>query len=286
MLASLHPRTSRWRLFRWLASKLMVVFLASLPLLATGQDQPDGQEPAKKPAAAAKATTPDTAQAPQESMFAWVYNAEGIFFFPQLIISIIVVTMIVWYSVEMRTLNFIPPAFLQQFDNEFKEKKFQEAYELARKEESFLGKMVTAGIGRLSVGYQQAIEATQEVADDESMKHEHRLSYLAMIANLATLVGLLGTVWGMVASFMVISRSDTAPKPSELATGVSQALVTTVAGLLQAIPATLAFTILKNRSARLGFEAGMACEQIMSRFAAVTKRPAAPAGVPATPATS
>jgi biopolymer transport protein ExbB len=111
------------------------------------------------------------------------------------------------------------------------------------------------------------------------MKHEHRLSYLAMIANLATLVGLLGTVWGMVASFMVISRSDTAPKPSELATGVSQALVTTVAGLLQAIPATLAFTILKNRAARLAFEAGMACEQIMSRFAAVTKRPAA--GAPA-----
>jgi biopolymer transport protein ExbB len=250
--------------------------MAFLPIAVTGQDEPAESAPAAKPAAK-QAAPAETTAAPEESLFVWVYKAEGIFFFPQLVISIIVVTMIIWYSVEMRTSNFIPPDFLQQFENLFKEKKFQEAYELARKDTSFLGKMVAAGIGRLSIGFQQAVEATQEVADDESMKHEHRLSYLAMIANLATLVGLLGTVWGMVASFMVISRSDTAPKPSELATGVSQALVTTVAGLLQAIPATLAFTVLKNRSARLAFEAGMACEQIMSRFAAVSKRPVAPA---------
>jgi biopolymer transport protein ExbB len=187
--------------------------------------------------------------------------------------------MIVWYSLQMRTMHFTPPEFLQQFDNLFKEKKFQEAYELARKEPSFVGKMISAGIGRLSVGYQQAIESTQEIADDETMKHEHRLSYLAMVANVATMVGLLGTVWGMVASFMVISRSDTAPKPSELATGVSQALCTTVAGLVQAIPATIAFTILRNRATRLAFESGIACEGIMSRFAAMTKRPAT-TGVP------
>jgi biopolymer transport protein ExbB len=224
---------------------------------ATPAKQPEGQ-----PTAAA-----------QQNMLRWVYEAEGVFFFPQLAISILVVTMIAWYAMQMQTGNFVPQPFVAQFDNLFKEKKFQEAYELAKRDESFLAKMVAAGISRLSVGYQQAIEATQEVADDESMKHEHRLSYLAMIANLATMVGLLGTVWGMVASFMVISRSDTAPRPSELATGVSQALCTTVAGLLQAIPATLAFTILKNRAARLGFEAGMACEQIMIRFAGVAKKP-------------
>lgn len=271
-------RSTRWRLDRCTALVMFVMFTASLSIAANGQDEPDAAASSGKPAPAAKQAAPaDTTAAPQESMLIWVYEAEGIFFFPQLLISIVVVTMIVWYSLQMRAADFVPPPFLQQFDNLFKEKKFQESYELARKEESFLGKMLSAGIGRLSVGYQQAIEATQEVADDESMKHEHRLSYLAMIANLATLVGLLGTVWGMVASFMVISRSDTAPKPSELATGVSQALVTTIIGLLQAIPATLAFTILKNRSARLAFEAGMACEQIMSRFAAVTKRPAAAA---------
>lgn len=277
------------QLSRYLTRNLCGSFVAVAFILTTAFPTPglaqDEPEPAKPKAAATKPNAADASTAaPEENMLKWVYNAEGIFFFPQLAISIVVVTMIVWYSMLMRTRSFVSPLFLQQFDNLFKEKKFQEAYEVAKRDDTFLGKMVSAGISRLSVGYQQAIEATQEVGDDESMKHEHRLSYLAMIANIATLVGLLGTVWGMVASFMVISRSDTAPRPSELATGVSQALCTTVAGLLQAIPATLAFTILKNRAARLAFEAGIACEQIMSRFASVAKRPAGGTSPPGTPA--
>ena len=257
------------------ALTLICLLTALAAARSWAQEDAESAPAAAKQAAPSKQAAPaESTPAPQQNMLKWVYDAEGIFFFPQLAISILVVTMIVWYALQMLGRNFAPTEFLQQFDGLFKEKKFQEAYELAKRDDSFLGKMVTAGIGRLSVGYQQAIEATQEVADDESMKHEHRLSYLAMIANLATMVGLLGTVWGMVASFMVISRSDTAPRPSDLATGVSQALCTTVAGLLQAIPATLAFTILKNRAARLGFEAGMACEQIMTRFASVAKKPA------------
>jgi biopolymer transport protein ExbB len=103
------------------------------------------------------------------------------------------------------------------------------------------------------------------------MKFDHRLSYLAMLANIATMVGLLGTVWGMVAAFMEIAQSDTSPKPSELAKGVSQALVTTVWGLLQAIPAIVAHTILKNRISRMMLETGIAAERIVGRFTALSK---------------
>ncbi len=278
-----------------LATGLALAFMLGTSPAANGQEPAPTDTAADKPAAApappaepapakpAPAAAPAataTTDAAGESMFVWIYKAEGLFFFPQLVISIIVVWFIVQYSIVMRSSNFVPRPFLDQFEANFRDKKFQEAYELAKREQSYLGKMVAAAIGRLSAGQQQAMEAAQEVGDDEGMKHEHRLSYLAMIANIATLVGLLGTVVGMVASFMVISRSDTAPKPSELATGVSQALCTTVAGLLQAIPATVAFTILKNRSARLSFEAGMMCEQIIGRFASLTKRPAAAAPPP------
>ena len=111
----------------------------------------------------------------------------------------------------------------------------------------------------------------QEVGEDEGMKFDHRLSYLAMLANIATMVGLLGTVWGMVAAFMVIAQSDTSPKPSELATGVSQALVTTVWGLLQAIPAIVAHTVIKNRISRMMLETGITAERLLSRFQSLTK---------------
>jgi biopolymer transport protein ExbB len=111
----------------------------------------------------------------------------------------------------------------------------------------------------------------QEIGEDEGMKFDHRLSYLAMLANIATMVGLLGTVWGMVAAFMVIAQSDTSPKPSELATGVSQALVTTVWGLLQAIPAIIGHTVMKNRISRMMLETGIAAERMLSRFQSLSK---------------
>ena len=76
---------------------------------------------------------------------------------------------------------------------------------------------------------------------------------------------------GMVAAFMVIAQSDTSPKPSELATGVSQALVTTVWGLLQAIPAIVAHTVIKNRISRMMLETGITAERLLSRFQSLTK---------------
>jgi biopolymer transport protein ExbB len=219
------------------------------------------------------AAAPPTAE--KKSFIRWVYDAEGIFFFPQLGISIAVVALITTNLLATRRNLFLPEEFTKNFESQVKEKKFKEAFELAKKEESFVGRLVAAGLQRLSVGYAEAISAMEELGEEENMKSEHRLSYLALIGNIATLVGLLGTVWGMVASFMVIGSSDVAPKPSVLAQGVSQALVTTVLGLLQAIPAIIFFTVLKNRVAQLTLEVGTTSEQLMQPFKAVAvRRPA------------
>ena len=105
-----------------------------------------------------------------------------------------------------------------------------------------------------------------EVGEEENMKLEHRLSYMALIGTISPMVGLFGTVHGMIDSFMVIARSTSAPKPSELATGISTALLTTLLGLAIAIPAIAAFNILKNRVSRLVLEVGILSENLMSRF--------------------
>jgi biopolymer transport protein ExbB len=221
--------------------------------------------PAAPAAAAAQSSTTE-----KKSFARWVYDAEGIFFWPQLAISIILVGVISSAILGTMKARFAPDGFVAEFDQFVKDRKFNEAYELAKRDVSFLGRIVTAGLTRLSGGYQEAIEAMQEVGEEESMKFEHRLSVLAMIGNIATMVGLLGTVWGMVASFMVIGQSDVAPKPSDLARGVSQALVTTVWGLLQAIPAVCAFTLLKNLVAKRVLEVGITSERMMQRFKNVT----------------
>ncbi len=240
---------------------LLAIFMSSMFVgVALAQEEGDA-------AAAAPAL--------KKSFIRWVYDAEGIFFFPQLGISIAVVALICTNFLATRRRLFLPEEFTRTFEGQVKDKKFKEAFELAKKEESFVGRLVAAGLQRLSVGYQEAIAAMEELGEEESMKHEHRLSYLALIGNIATLVGLLGTVWGMVAAFMVIGSSDVAPKPSMLAQGVSQALVTTVLGLLQAIPAIIFFTVFKNRIAQLTLEVGTQSEQLMQPFKAVAvRRPA------------
>ena len=112
----------------------------------------------------------------------------------------------------------------------------------------------------------------QEAGEDENMALEHRLSYLALIGSVAPMCGLLGTVQGMITSFDKIATSAVSPKPSELAGGISTALVTTLLGLGIAIPAMVFYSILKNRIQRLVLEIGMVSEGLMSRFAAAGKQ--------------
>jgi biopolymer transport protein ExbB len=165
-----------------------------------------------------------------------------------------------------RRSNMCPPQLVQGFEAQLNERRYQEAYELAKADDSFLGQVLSAGLAKLSLGYSHAIEAMQEVGEEENMKLEHRLSYMALIGTISPMVGLFGTVDGMIQSFSVIATSETTPKPSELADGISTALVTTLVGLAIAIPAIAAYNILKNRIARLVLEVGIVSEGLMSRF--------------------
>ncbi len=137
---------------------------------------------------------------------------------------------------------------------------------MAKGDESFLGQVLSAGLAKLSSGYPQAIEAMQEVGEEENMKLEHRLSYMALIGTISPMVGLFGTVQGMISSFRTIAESTGTPKPSQLAEGISTALFTTLVGLGIAIPAIAAYNILRNRIAQLVLEVGIMSEGLMGRF--------------------
>ena len=95
---------------------------------------------------------------------------------------------------------------------------------------------------------------------------------IARIGSISPMVGLLGTVDGMVQSFVKIANSDTTPKPRELAEGISTALVTTLVGLVLAIPAIIAFNLIKNRITRLVLEVSLMSSNLMSRFETMGKK--------------
>ena len=186
-----------------------------------------------------------------------------------LALSFSLVAVLVMNILLARRSQVLPQGLIDGFEAQLNAKQYQEAYELARHDDSFLGKVLSAGLSRLSAGYEPAIEAMQEVGEEESMRLEHSLSYLALIGNISPMFGLLGTVDGMVRAFDVIAQSTTSPKPTELADGISTALVTTLVGLWLAIPAIAAFNILRNRVARSVLEVGTVSEGLMRRFQSV-----------------
>ena len=108
----------------------------------------------------------------------------------------------------LRRQSVVPPDLVENFEAMLNEKRFQEAYELAKNDESFLGHVLAAGLAKLQEGYPQAVEAMQEVGEDENMRLEQRLSYIALIGTISPMVGLLGTVDGMVAAFQVIASTQ------------------------------------------------------------------------------
>ena len=204
------------------------------------------------------------------SLLAWAYEALGpgyslIF----VLLSFTLVALLVMNLLTARRDNVCPGTLVDGFEGLLNEKKYQEAYDVAKADESFLGKVLSAGLAKLSSGYPQAIEAMQEIGEEENMKLDHRLSYIALIGTISPMIGLFGTVHGMIKSFSVIANSPTTPKPSDLAKGISTALFTTLIGLAIAIPAIALYGILKNRISQLVLEVGILSEGLMGRFQSV-----------------
>jgi biopolymer transport protein ExbB len=152
------------------------------------------------------------------------------------------------------------------------ENNLQAAAELVRADDSFLGQVVSAGLAKLQSGKPAALEAMAVTGEDETMKLEHKVGYLALIGNIAPMVGLLGTVDGMVISFGEIASSEQTPKPAKLAGGIQTALYTTLVGLVLAIPAIIAYNLLRNRIQRMVVEAGNESEKMIDQFAVALKQ--------------
>lgn len=212
-------------------------------------------------------------EAERISYLEWAFQSLGWFYgLVFLGLSFTLVALFVMNLLTARRENVIPTPLVQGFEQNLDAKQFQQAYDLAKTDESFLGHVLSAGLAKVSLGYDHAIEAMQEVGEEENMRLEHRLSYLALIGTLSPMIGLLGTVDGMIDSFKIIANTPSGgPDAQQLAQGISTALFTTFVGLLLAIPALAAYNLLRNRVSRLVLEVGIISEGLMSRF---QKKPA------------
>src|SRR6218665_138495 len=111
-----------------------------------------------------------------------------------------------------------------------------------------LTEVIKAGLMNVPKGEEEVQAALDEASLRETPRIEARTGYLAMLGNAAMLAGLLGTVSGLIACFEAVANVNPADKATILANGISEALNCTGFGLLTAIPAVVAFSILSGRA--------------------------------------
>ena len=131
--------------------------------------------------------------------------------------------------------------------------QFKQALDITKKHDSAIGRILTAGLTRTAVARRtDEIESAMEEGLMEVVPRlEARTPYIATLANVATLLGLLGTIMGSIAAFTAVAAADPAEKADLLSASISVAMNTTAFGLIAAIPMLLAFALLQAKTGKV-----------------------------------
>jgi biopolymer transport protein ExbB len=180
--------------------------------------------------------------------------------------SVAMLALIIEHFMNIKREKIVPPAVVDEIEALFEEEEYQEALELCEANPNFVTNILAAGLPKLNAGFDTMKQIMGEQAGIEATKLHQKISYLALIGNVAPMWGLFGTVQGMIFAFADIVRLGPKVTPKDLASGVQQALITTLEGLLVAIPAMMLFFFFRNRVVRIVNELTAVADDLVERF--------------------
>lgn len=180
-------------------------------------------------------------------------------------LSIVMLAIVIENAVTLNREKLAPPELIDEIQSLFDEGQYQEAMELCENERNFFTRVCAAGISKIGHDFEVIEQSIGEMGDEESIKLHQKIGWIAVLAAVAPMLGLFGTVQGMIVAFHTIA-SKANPSPAELAGGIYTALLTTLFGLMVAIPATAAFSFIRNRLVRSTIEIGAIVEDLFERF--------------------
>ncbi|MFI5454386.1 MAG: MotA/TolQ/ExbB proton channel family protein [Isosphaerales bacterium] len=270
----------------WLASGGIGLVMAQEPAKTeaaakdapAAKDKDDVAAPAE-PAKSAAAPAPAAGTTPPESMnmLQWAWKASGWIGLFLLALSIYFVALVIRLSMEFRVSEAVPTALVERLEGAIRDKKFQDAYDACKDNDSFLARLVRTGIANLPNGRQEAKEAMQTATEEIVTTLEMKISYLAVIGTLGPMIGLVGTIQGMIMSFQEIATAAGAqPKPEKVAEGISKALFITLEGVSLSVPAIFFFAFFRNRIAQMTMEATRVADRTINSLVAAAKSVKAP----------
>ena len=214
--------------------------------------------------------------AADESLIMHIIKSAGIVFGPLLLfLSMALVALVILLAMDLRMQTAIPPAFVQEFTDLVNQRKFKEAYDKARTNPSFLAKVLTGGMSRLQYGLDDARAAALNMVDSIRSSKEQINNYTAVICSLGPLIGLVGTVFGMILSFKELAKGGKEIQGPKVAEGISHALVITMLGIGIAVPGLFFNAFFRNRITRISMDVVNIADDLLTQMYHGSKRAAA-----------
>lgn len=269
---TLRPRrASRGALFALLAAALCwslngpLAFSAEADALDSLEEIEDVLEAETGGGAPAGATAQS---APTERTLLDTLRDGGIVGLLILVLSVVAVAYIVQHFRTIRKSVLMPEAVLADLEQFIAEGRIDEAIDYCHQKEthSLVAHVILAGLLRYKnaqFGFAEYKSAVEEAGEEETSRLYRKTEVLGVIGAIAPMLGLTGTVLGMITAFNTIAVRGGMARPDELAGGIGQALITTLMGLVVAIPAMIAFAYFRNRIDSIVSEAGSRVERIM-----------------------
>lgn len=203
---------------------------------------------ANPPSTSSTASPPNTAT--DDTLFEIIFSGGvmGIGIMILLILlSILAVYLVVDQALALRKKELVPADLVENVRQLLAQGKLKEADQTCRDRPCPLSFVLQSGISEIEYGWPAVEKAIEDSTAEQAARLYRKLEYLSVIGNIAPMLGLLGTVTGMILAFRQVALSQGTAGAGDLAAGIYSALVTTVAGLVIAIPALGAFAIFRNK---------------------------------------
>jgi biopolymer transport protein ExbB len=174
-------------------------------------------------------------------------SAEAFVLWILLIGSIVMISFIIELFIRIRVKALAPPAVVAMLQDAMNTYNYQVAYDTCAANQNFLTQCLAPALKVIGLGKHAVEEAMNENFAKYSVRLKSRNNYLSVIGVVAPMIGLTGTVLGMMSAFAVLGQSGVA-NMTGLSSAISQVLIATATGLMVAIPAFIFFYYFKNAS--------------------------------------
>lgn len=236
------------------------------------------------PGAAAQDSGLTTTETNVFEMFLWTDNAFGLVIIWLLVfMSVITMALVFKFALDNRKNAVMPPATVKEYQEMLNNKRFREAVQKASEDKTLFGQIMSITLTEAANGFNAMERAVEEEADLLGSKRLRDVEILAVLGAVGPMIGLFGTVYGMIVAFQKIVEVKGSPDPSELAGGISTALITTFWGLVVGIPAVAAASLLRNKIDGLIVELMIQAELIIGPLSPSGRKAAPGAAAPSTP---